>query len=416
MSRLLLFLVLISSLISINYYANPPDGYTGAPLNDEYSCTICHQTDINSPLGSSRVNGFPLKIKPGEEYNLEVLVKSDDAKYSNFQLMIVDGDKSIGTFSNTSGTVKTSKFKDREYAESRPALKIKEDSLLFKFSWKAPGSGDNKLLTLYYTTIIANGDASFAGDRVLESKRIGILGNSLDVAISEHQDNLCPKDSSAYAKIDVSGGQKPYSYLWSTGNTTEEVKGLKAGDYFVTVTDKNGLLGVGFVKITEPAKMKLSNIYKIDYSDEHKGSIEIDIEGGSGQYSYKWHKENMVFSSDKNIYDLSPGCYKLIVEDSCHSIIDSTICISDISPTNESNTDNDIIIFPNPVKDILMIKRIGIKINNLKIINSKGKNIKIVNQESYTYKIDVSSLLPGMYFLLSDSDKGIKVSKFIIMK
>ncbi len=416
MSRLILFLALVSSFIFINYYANPPDGYTGAPLNDEYSCTICHQTDINSPFGSSQVNGFPLKIKHGKEYNLEVFVKSDDAKYANFQLMIVDNDKSIGTFSNTSGTIKTSKFKDREYAESRPALKIKEDSLLFKFSWKAPDSGDNKLLTLYYTTIIANGDASFAGDRVLESKRIGVLGNSLDVTICEQQNNLCPEDSSAYTKINVSGGQKPYSYLWSTGGTTEEVEGLKTGDYFVTVTDKNGLLGVGFVKITEPDKMKFSSINKIDFSDEHKGSIEINIEGGAGQYSYKWYKENMAFSSDKNIYDLNPACYKLVVEDACHSVIDSTICISDISLTNESSSDKDIVIFPNPVKGILTIKSIGIKINSLKIINSKGKNIKIVNQESYTYKIDVSSLLPGMYFLLSYSDKGMKVSRFIITK
>ncbi|MCK5644564.1 MAG: hypothetical protein KAJ19_27450, partial [Gammaproteobacteria bacterium] len=37
--------------------------------------------------------------------------------------------------------------------------------------------------------------------------------------------------------VSVSGGTKPYSFLWSNGATTEDITGLSAGVYTITVTD-----------------------------------------------------------------------------------------------------------------------------------------------------------------------------------
>ncbi|MFN0215685.1 MAG: T9SS type A sorting domain-containing protein [Saprospiraceae bacterium] len=38
----------------------------------------------------------------------------------------------------------------------------------------------------------------------------------------------------------ISGGMAPYGFDWSTGSTQQAIAGLTAGDYMVTVTDKNG--------------------------------------------------------------------------------------------------------------------------------------------------------------------------------
>ncbi|MFI5171512.1 MAG: SprB repeat-containing protein [Chitinophagales bacterium] len=46
--------------------------------------------------------------------------------------------------------------------------------------------------------------------------------------------------NSGNINLSVFGGVVPYTYLWSTGATTQDLAGIAAGDYVVTVTDKTG--------------------------------------------------------------------------------------------------------------------------------------------------------------------------------
>ncbi|MBW8051639.1 MAG: PKD domain-containing protein [Cytophagales bacterium] len=53
--------------------------------------------------------------------------------------------------------------------------------------------------------------------------------------------------------INVTGGTGPYTYLWSPGNdTTQDISGLGADTFMVTVTDSNGCQGALSVIVTEP--------------------------------------------------------------------------------------------------------------------------------------------------------------------
>lgn len=50
----------------------------------------------------------------------------------------------------------------------------------------------------------------------------------------------CPGNGDGAIDLSVSGGQGPYDYLWSTGDGVQDLQGLTAGTYTVTVTDSLG--------------------------------------------------------------------------------------------------------------------------------------------------------------------------------
>ena len=67
--------------------------------------------------------------------------------------------------------------------------------------------------------------------------------------------------------LTVSGGTSPFSYLWSTGATSEDLDQLSAGVYKVTVTDSEGQHKTDSIQITQPNNIGRvtdidGNIYK----------------------------------------------------------------------------------------------------------------------------------------------------------
>ena len=63
-------------------------------------------------------------------------------------------------------------------------------------------------------------------------------------------DMNCATKTLGQILITASGGTPPYSYLWSNSATTQNVSGLNAGNYAVTVTDAAGCKGTAGATIT----------------------------------------------------------------------------------------------------------------------------------------------------------------------
>ena len=69
---------------------------------------------------------------------------------------------------------------------------------------------------------------------------------------------VCYGQCDGTATANVSGGTTPYTYFWSTTETTQIITGLCANNYTVTVTDVFGATATGTVSITQPAPLSLT--------------------------------------------------------------------------------------------------------------------------------------------------------------
>ncbi|MDN3690377.1 PKD domain-containing protein [Cyclobacterium jeungdonense] len=114
---------------------------------------------------------------------------------------------------------------------------------------------------------------------------------------------------------------------------------LPAGEYRIRVTDSNGCtFDIDGILIEQPATgLVIEEPLISDYSGfavscatATDGSIELTITGGEGELEYLWTGPDGFESTEKDIYDLSPGQYQFLVtdENNCSATIGSVEMIA----------------------------------------------------------------------------------------
>lgn len=89
--------------------------------------------------------------------------------------------------------------------------------------------------------------------------------------------------------LSVSGGRRPYQYQWSNGATTQDLSGLMAGNYTVTVTDANGCTATTLISITEPFQLSTSIVTThVDCPGNATGFLDLTVNGGTAPYAFSW--------------------------------------------------------------------------------------------------------------------------------
>ncbi len=122
----------------------------------------------------------------------------------------------------------------------------------------------------------------------------------------------CNEGADGSASVSISGGEEPYTYKWSTGETSTTIDNLTAGNYNVTVTDNNGTTQTATATVTQPSAF-LVNVQgsSITCKGDGNGYILALSFGGTGQHSYTWNNGE----SGPEISDLESGLYILTITD-----------------------------------------------------------------------------------------------------
>jgi hypothetical protein len=160
----------------------------------------------------------------------------------------------------------------------------------------------------YIYTITDNAGCSLSGE-------IDIVNNSgdLDLTGFTATDEIC---SNGTGEIDImiTGGLEPYIFLWNNGATTEDITGLSAGTYNVTITDDNGceISSQNINVNNNPGNFELSSVIVTnDVCDNGTGSVNVSLTGGSNPISYLWSTGDIT----KDISGLNQGVYSCVAVD-----------------------------------------------------------------------------------------------------
>ena len=181
-------------------------------------------------------------------------------------------------------------------------------------------------------------DGSFgslsAGDYIITVRDANNCERQIQVEITQPEaalsrtvivtDVACYGDSTGSVNLSVTGGTLPYTFLWSNEAETEDISGVPAGSYSVTISDSNGCTILASASVEQPAEALTGSIVSLTHVSEHgesNGSITVSGSGGRSPYSYSL--DEWEFQPSGTFGSLSAGSYSIRVMDasSCIFII-----------------------------------------------------------------------------------------------
>ncbi len=141
------------------------------------------------------------------------------------------------------------------------------------------------------------------------------------------QDLQCGSPLGGSATVAVTNGAAPYSFIWQDGAIDSLRAMLPAGQYQVTVTDRNGCTGAAQVTVGKQGNITLMvDGQPISCTGAADAAISAAPVNGKAPYQYLWSPAG---SSDSLLTGLGPGAYTVTATDFYGCTATYTFTISD---------------------------------------------------------------------------------------
>jgi len=236
----------------------------------------------------------------------------------------------------------------------------------------------------------------------------------LEKLVVDYENVNCFGENTGNITLRAIGGIKSYWYYANNLVGTDSIiKNLKAGAYWVHVTDSNGCISDSQkVTIFERPEIKLE-MGSIPQSKpfEDNGTAWVVAQGGLPPYRYKWN--DLSKSQNDTAYNLKSNNYQVVVTDSLGCVKKGDVFV-DFSTSAQKLEDNNFRVFPIPVSHTLSIKSpLG---STLSILDLNGKVLLQTTTSQIYETIDCSFLVSGVYLVQCQTNKTIESLKIIVEK
>ena len=156
----------------------------------------------------------------------------------------------------------------------------------FSYQWSSGQTTSSIAVTaevdaVTYTVTVTDALGCNAGD----AATIPGYCTNFSTSIYLIQDSITIGD--IYLNAWVGGGTSPYTWNWSTGETTNEIIPNGLGNYSVTVTDVNGCEVYDSYELTVVCTLDVTGI-NIDETSPGNYDLTPEVNNGTSPYSYNW--------------------------------------------------------------------------------------------------------------------------------
>ena len=165
----------------------------------------------------------------------------------------------------------------------------------------------NQLNTGQLSVLLTDDNGCFVYDTVQITQPEAIVDS-----VSNHINPLCFGDETGSLEISISGGVIPYSYNWSSSETTSSISNLGHGTYTLTLTDDNDCEEIYSYDIIAPEQLENDmEITDVWCDGDTNGSILTQVSGGVLSYDFSWSNGDTNYQQT----GIEEGTYVLTVTD-----------------------------------------------------------------------------------------------------
>lgn len=263
------------------------------------------------------------------------------------------------------------------------------DTLNFSYNWSTgdtTNTVDSLARGIYEVTITDTNNCSVAETVIVEADTQAILQLSGTPA-------TCLGVNDGTATVNDTLNLTGYSYLWSTGDSTQSLTNLSAGTYFVLVASPEGCLAADSINILTTRSVPLNaTIVNESCANAGDGSITINDTLDVTGFQFGWSTGD----STQTINNLSAGTYSVAVADSSGCLAGGTFEVTSEMPFDITLTATDATCEGVNNGAITINDTTGV--DNLTIAWSTGDSTQMI-----------SDLAAGTYFVTVSDTSGCTV-------
>jgi subtilisin-like proprotein convertase family protein len=269
----------------------------------------------------------------------------------------------------------------------------------------------------YDVTITNNTSGCVATESIMVSN----ITSGVDIQASNVTDEFCGNGSGA-VDITVGGGVGPYSFSWSNGATTEDLAGLSAGTYTVTVTDDNDGCTVtqDFTVLSDGTFTVTGAATNATCATCPDGSVNITVNETfpDGPYTYSWDNG----ATTEDISGLLPGDYTVTVTGNSGCVVTATFTVGNDNTAGIESDENGwmIQLYPNPTRtEFTLVYDFGSDDQVMfRMTNMIGEiiDVRLLSSTNGVLAYGVQNLSSGVYFVQLSSDRAEQTIKLIVTK